>query len=227
VYGIGLSGNRGFRDGGSVSAEPTAYDELIGVYASQYGLDPMLFRNLIRQESGFNPVAVSTRGAQGLGQVMPATAQDPGYGVQPLAAEDLMDPAENLRFSAEYLSAMMREFDGDERLAVAAYNAGPGAVREYGGVPPFEETQNYVRNILGSPGSRPEQAVRPVPRPDREDQAESKSPMDSLSSALAYMDLAGVGQAPAAPRVQAPGILRPRGNQRRDPLKQLGIASLA
>jgi soluble lytic murein transglycosylase-like protein len=84
---------------------------------------------------------------------MPSTAADPGYGVRPLAAEDLMNPAENLRFSAEYLSAMLREFDGSERLALAAYNAGPGAVKECGDVPPFQETQNYVRAILGGEGT--------------------------------------------------------------------------
>jgi len=117
--------------------------------AVRAGVDPDLFIRLINQESRFNPTAVSGVGAQGLGQVMPDTARSPGYGVRPLASEDLMDPQENLRFSADYLKAMLREFEGDVPLALAAYNAGAGSVQEYGGVPPFKETQEYVQIIGG------------------------------------------------------------------------------
>jgi hypothetical protein len=201
-------------------SEATAYDDLINLYAEQYGLDPSLLRRLVQQESGFNPTAVSPVGAQGLGQVMPATAADPGFGVRPLAAEDLMDPSENLRFSAEYFSAMLREFDGNERLALAAYNAGPGAVKKYGDVPPFEETQNYVRSILGGDGP-----TRPVMRPDRE-QASNKSFLDSLASGFQYLDLEQLGGAPRIPRSDL-SVYRPRATGTgAQALKRLGIASL-
>jgi hypothetical protein len=201
--------------------EPTAYDDLIALYAEQFDVPADLLRRLVQQESGFNPTAVSPVGAQGLGQVMPATARDPGYGVQPLAAEDLMDPAENLRFSAEYLSAMMREFDGNERLALAAYNAGPGAVREYGDVPPYQETQNYVRAILGGEGP-----TRPVMRPDRDgQQAGNNSPLDGLTDALQYLDVSQLAQAPRS-RFDPPGVRRPQGRSGAQALQRMGIASL-
>jgi hypothetical protein len=209
---------------------PTAYDDLINLYAEQYSLDPNLFRRLIQQESGFNPNAVSEAGAQGLGQVMPDTARDPGYGVRPLAAEDLMDPSENLRFTAEYLSAMLREFDNDTRLAVAAVNAGPGAVRRYNGVPPFEETQNYVRSILGEPTTRPQARPEPsgelrrMPIPSQE-QGANNSRLDALSNALQYLDVAKLGEAPRY-QFNPPGISRPRGGSGAQALQQLGIASL-
>jgi soluble lytic murein transglycosylase-like protein len=94
--------------------------------AERYGLDPQVFVRQIQQESSFNPQARNRRtGATGLGQVMAATAQDPGFGVTPL--RDRLDPVENLRFSAEYMAAMLNKYDGDYRLALAAYNAGPGA----------------------------------------------------------------------------------------------------
>ena len=125
--------------------------------AERYGLDPEVFLRQIQQESGFNPQARNRRtGATGLGQVMSATAQDPGFGVTPL--RDRLDPVENLRFSAEYMAAMLRKYDGDYSKALAAYNAGPGAVDEAGGIPAFEETQNYIARIMGG-------QLRPEPRP--------------------------------------------------------------
>ena len=209
-------------------AEPTAYDALIAENAARVGVPEDLFRRLIAQESNFDPTAVSPKGAAGIGQVMPETARDPGYGVRPLAAEDLMDPAENIRFSADYLGAMMREFDGDVPLALAAYNAGPGAVQEYGGVPPFAETQNYIEKILGSPGMEvpPSRSYRPVARPEGEEQAENNSFLDSLPSALSYMDLAGLAEN-RTPLLDSPGVIRPRAGAGTRALKQLGIASLA
>jgi hypothetical protein len=126
--------------------------------AERYGLDPEVFVRQIQQESSFNPQARNRRtGATGLGQVMAATAQDPGFGVTPL--RDRLDPVENLRFSAEYMAAMLNKYDGDYRLALAAYNAGPGRVDRAGGIPGIEETQNYVAKILGG-------QLRPEPRPD-------------------------------------------------------------
>ena len=134
--------------------------------ANRYGLDPEIFVRQIAAESSFNPRARNERtGATGLGQVMAATAQDPGYGVTPL--RDRLDPVENLRFSAEYMRAMLDKYDGDYRLALAAYNAGPGVVDRAGGVPDIEETRGYLGKILGpTPMPRPDDLMRvPEPRP--------------------------------------------------------------
>ena len=126
--------------------------EMADEMAERYGLDPAIFRKQIETESGFQESSVSPVGARGLGQVMPATARDPGYGVTPLPADLIDDPEENLRFAAEYMRAMLDKYDGDYSLALSAYNAGAGAVDKAGGVPNFEETQNYVSKILGSSG---------------------------------------------------------------------------
>lgn len=123
------------------------YGELAAQYAIRYGIDPEIFVRQMMQESGLNPDAVSPKGALGIAQIMPDTARDPGYGVAPVA--DPTDPEEALRFGAEYMRAMLDRYDGDYRKALAAYNAGPGAVDEAGGVPPYRETQNYVATILG------------------------------------------------------------------------------
>lgn len=109
--------------------------------ARRHGIPEGLFLRLVRQESGWNPRARSHKGALGLAQLMPGTARQ--LGVDPL------DPAQNLDGGARYLARMKRMF-GTWRLALAAYNAGPGAVQQHGGVPPFRETRTYVRRILGS-----------------------------------------------------------------------------
>ena len=115
-------------------------------------VDPRLLQAVIQQESGGNPNAVSPVGAAGIMQIMPDTARDPGFGVTPLQGWDGVDPRtapveEQIRFGRDYLAAMQGRFGGDQSLALAAYNAGPGAVEQYGGVPPYRETQNYVQNI--------------------------------------------------------------------------------
>ena len=109
--------------------------------ARRHGVPEDLFLRLVQQESGWNPTAKSHKGAFGLAQLMPATARALGV--------DRADPAENLEGGARYLKQQYREF-GSWRLALAAYNAGPGAVKKYGGVPPFRETRNYVKIIWGS-----------------------------------------------------------------------------
>ncbi|MFN3961964.1 MAG: lytic transglycosylase domain-containing protein [Fimbriimonadaceae bacterium] len=113
----------------------------IAAAAARHGVDVGLLTALVEQESSFNPHAVSPVGAIGLTQLMPATARA-------LGVTNPMDPVQNLNGGAKYLAQMMREFNGDTRLALAAYNAGPGAVRRHGGIPPYRETQNYVSRIM-------------------------------------------------------------------------------
>jgi len=109
--------------------------------AAQFDLDPDLFERLVTAESGGNARAVSKAGAMGLTQLMPATAKS-------LGVTDPFDPQQNLQAGARYFKGLLERF-GDPKLALAAYNAGPGAVKRYGGVPPFEETQAYVEKVLG------------------------------------------------------------------------------
>jgi hypothetical protein len=116
-------------------------DELIQEKAKRYGVDPNLVHAVIQQESGYNPKAVSAAGASGLMQLMPATAR--GLGVI-----NVFDADDNLEGGIKYLSQLQKQFD-DPNLVLAAYNAGPGNVRKYGGVPPFAETQNYVKKVGG------------------------------------------------------------------------------
>lgn len=105
------------------------------------GLDPLLIESMIRQESGFRTDAVSPVGAQGLMQLMPETAQLVGV-------TDAFDPKQNVAGGTRYMSWQVQDFGGDLSLALAAYNAGPAAVRRWGGIPPYGETNNYVRGVL-------------------------------------------------------------------------------
>lgn len=116
------------------------YLEMARAAARQHGIPEDLFLRLVQQESAWNPTAQSHAGAYGLAQLMPATAR--------YLRVDRNDPAQNLEGGARYLAEQYRAF-GSWRLALAAYNAGPEAVRRYGGVPPFRETQGYVQAILG------------------------------------------------------------------------------
>lgn len=124
------------------------YRELVAAKAEQYGIPVNLAMRWVMTESGFDEGAVSHRGAAGLTQIMPDTAQDPGYGVTPITPDERFDPEANLDFGMQYLRAMHDKF-GSWDLALAAYNAGATAVSRAGGVPDFEETQGYVRKILG------------------------------------------------------------------------------
>jgi soluble lytic murein transglycosylase-like protein len=116
------------------------YGAEITAAAKKYGLDPALLAGLVKQESGFNPNAGSPAGARGLTQLMPGTAA--GLGVT-----NVLDPVQSLEGGAKYLRQQLDAFGGDVTRALAAYNAGPGAVQRYGGVPPYAETQNYVRAV--------------------------------------------------------------------------------
>jgi soluble lytic murein transglycosylase-like protein len=118
------------------------YEPLVQEAAEHHGVDPDLVRAVVRTESAFDPLAVSTAGAQGLMQLMPALSQE-------LGVKDPFDPRENIFAGVQYLRALLDQHDGDEALALASYNAGPGTVLRYNGVPPYPETEQYIRNING------------------------------------------------------------------------------
>ncbi len=122
---------------------PQQIDALVSQNSTAWQVDPSLVKAIIANESGFDANATSRVGAQGLMQLMPSTAQAVGV-------RNAYDPAQNVAGGTRYLKGLLDRFNGDIRLAVAAYNAGPGAVEKYGDVPPYAETQNYVQNVLGS-----------------------------------------------------------------------------
>ncbi len=122
------------------AAQDVPLDTAIAAAATRHGLDPALVLALIEAESGHDPAAVSPKGAVGLMQILPETAALMGL---PEAA----DPADNLEAGCRYLAGLLASFGGDVELALAAYNAGPGAVRRWGGVPPYRETGVFVRRV--------------------------------------------------------------------------------
>lgn len=131
---------RASRPEGDVPASPPSLAGYIDDAASRYGFDPALIRAVVAAESAFDRMAVSKKGARGLMQLMPETARR--FGVR-----DMHDPEANLEAGVVYLRELVGRFGGDVTLALAAYNAGPEAVARYGGVPPYEETRKYLRNI--------------------------------------------------------------------------------
>lgn len=118
-------------------------EDLIEKYADKNDLDVDFVRAVIKQESGFNPKATSKAGAMGLMQLMPNTAR--GLGVR-----DAYNPEENIMGGTKYLKSLMTKFDGNPELALAAYNAGPYTVQKYNGIPPYSETQRYVKNVMAN-----------------------------------------------------------------------------
>ena len=115
--------------------------QVIDRHSTAQGLEPKLVKALIQVESGYNPNALSNKGAMGLMQLMPGTAAD-------LAVSDPYDPEQNVRGGTAYLRAMLDRFNDRLELALAAYNAGPGAVEKYDGIPPYPETQAYIERVM-------------------------------------------------------------------------------
>lgn len=139
----------GYREGEPVPATP--FGELIYQTARSHGVSPALVAAMMRVESAFNPQALSHKGARGLMQLMPATAAR--FGV---TMDELYQPERNLEAGVRYIAWLRGRFDDDPLRVVAAYNAGEGAVDRHGGVPPFRETQGYVKKVLGLLGTSPD-----------------------------------------------------------------------
>jgi len=125
----------------SSSVNPAEYDQIISSCAAKYGVSPSLIKAVIHAESGYNPNAVSNKGASGLMQLMPGTARS-------LKVSNSLDPKDNVEGGVKYLRFLLDTFHGDVSLAVAAYNAGLNKVAKYGGIPPYNETRTYVNRVL-------------------------------------------------------------------------------
>ncbi len=127
---------------GKLARNPEEFEGIISSCSREFGVDKSLVKAVIHAESGYNPNAVSRKGATGLMQLMPSTAQG-------LKVADSFNPEDNIRGGVRYLRFLLDTFKGDVSLALAAYNAGLTKVAKYGGIPPYEETRNYVSKVLG------------------------------------------------------------------------------
>jgi len=124
-----------------VSKDETSFYPLIHKAANKHDVDPALIKAIIMAESRYNPMATSEKGAIGLMQIMPRTAST-------FSTEDMYDPVHNINAGVEYLKNLLNQFEGDLELTLAAYNAGPGKVKEYQGVPPYEVTIHFVKKVF-------------------------------------------------------------------------------
>lgn len=138
-----LAGNHsyGTGGGGNLKAHPSEFDAVFEEIGRRYDIDPALLKSVAQAESGFSADAVSKAGAKGIMQLMDSTAEA-------LGVNNTFDPVQNIDGGARYLRAMLDRYNGDVSMALAAYNAGPGAVDKWGGLPPFQETQAYIPRVL-------------------------------------------------------------------------------
>ena len=136
-----LTNSQSQSNSGGLHAQSSSFDDILKNAAQRYGLDPALLKAVAHAESNFSPLAVSHAGAKGIMQLMDATARQ-------LGVEDSFDPAQNIEGGARFLRQLLDRYDGNETLAVAAYNAGPGAIERWGGLPPYSETMAYVPRVM-------------------------------------------------------------------------------
>ncbi|GAC1605750.1 MAG: lytic transglycosylase domain-containing protein [Aquirhabdus sp.] len=152
----------------SYSRNRNAYDDLINNASSNYGVDQRLVKAIMHTESGFNPMARSPVGAQGLMQLMPATARR-------FLVNDSYDPAQNISGGVKYLNFLLKRYNNNLEKAIAAYNAGEGNVDKYGGIPPFRETQDYVRRVMSRLNNLYQNGIKITTGNDRELAARSST----------------------------------------------------